>query len=156
MIPAPANWSGPARLIATSTKSAEIIKHASNAFLATKISFINAVSNICEAVGADVKEVCEGIGSDSRIGSRFLNPGIGYGGSCFPKDLKAFRHVARENGYDFNLLSAVIAINEEQRLAFFVKFVPRSGPSRVRNSLFLVWRLRAAQMTSGNLLRLKS
>jgi len=120
-VPAPAGWSAPARLIATSTKSAEIIKHASNAFLATKISFINAVANICEAVGADVKEVCQGIGSDSRIGSRFLNPGVGYGGSCFPKDLKAFRHVARENGYDFNLLSAVIAINDEQRTRFLRK-----------------------------------
>ena len=72
-------------------------------------------------MGADVKEVCEGIGSDARIGSRFLNPGIGYGGSCFPKDLKAFRHVARENGYDFSLLSAVIAINEEQRARFLRK-----------------------------------
>ena len=120
-VPAPAKWSSPARLIATSTKSAEIIKHASNAFLATKISFINAVANICESVGADVKEVCEGIGSDSRIGNRFLNPGVGYGGSCFPKDLKAFRHVARENGYDFSLLSAVIAINDEQRARFLRK-----------------------------------
>ena len=120
-IVAPANWPGAARLIGTSTKSAEIIKHASNAFLATKISFINAVSNICESVGADVKEVCEGIGSDSRIGNRFLNPGIGYGGSCFPKDLKAFRHVARENGYEFSLLSSVIAINEEQRARFLRK-----------------------------------
>ena len=120
-MPAPAKWSSPAHLIATSTKSAEIIKHASNAFLATKISFINAVANICESVGADVKEVCEGIGSDSRIGNRFLNPGVGYGGSCFPKDLKAFRHVARENGYDFSLLSAVIAINDEQRARFLRK-----------------------------------
>jgi UDPglucose 6-dehydrogenase len=68
-----------------------------------------------------VKEVCEGIGSDSRIGNRFLNPGVGYGGSCFPKDLKAFRHVARENGYDFSLLSAVIAINDEQRARFLRK-----------------------------------
>jgi UDPglucose 6-dehydrogenase len=68
-----------------------------------------------------VKEVCEGIGSDARIGNRFLNPGVGYGGSCFPKDLKAFRHVARENGYDFNLLSEVIAINEEQRARFLRK-----------------------------------
>src|SRR5246127_1856861 len=121
VIPVPARWSPPARLIVTSTKSAEIIKHASNAFLATKISFINAVANICESVGADVKEVCEGIGSDSRIGKRFLNPGVGYGGSCFPKDLKAFRHVARENGYDFSLLSAVIAINDEQRARFLRK-----------------------------------
>ena len=75
----------PARLISTSVRSAELIKHASNAFLAMKISFINAVANVCEGVDADVREVCEGIGSDSRIGHRFLNPGIGYGGSCFPK-----------------------------------------------------------------------
>jgi len=120
-VPAPKNWPGAARIIATTTKSAEIIKHASNAFLATKISFINAVANICESVGADVKEVCEGIGSDSRIGNRFLSPGVGYGGSCFPKDLKAFRHVARENGYDFTLLSSVISINEEQRARFLRK-----------------------------------
>ncbi|MGZ4788590.1 MAG: UDP-glucose dehydrogenase family protein [Terriglobales bacterium] len=111
----------PPCIIVTSTKSAELIKHASNAFLATKISFINAVANICEAVGADIKEVCDGIGTDSRIGRRFLNPGIGYGGSCFPKDLKAFSSVARETGYDFRLLQEVMNINAEQRSRFLRK-----------------------------------
>jgi UDPglucose 6-dehydrogenase len=108
----------PARLILTSVKSAELIKHASNAFLAMKISFINAVSTICEGVGADIREVCEGIGSDSRIGPRFLNPGIGYGGSCFPKDVLAFRAVAHDVGYDFKLLTAVMEINVEQKRRF--------------------------------------
>ena len=111
----------PAPIIVTSAKSAELIKHASNAFLATKISFINAVANICEAVGADIKEVCDGIGTDSRIGRRFLNPGVGYGGSCFPKDLKAFSSVARETGYDFRLLQEVMSINAEQRSRFLRK-----------------------------------
>ena len=109
------------RLIITSSKSAEMIKHASNAFLAMKISFINAVASICEAVGANVEQVRDGIGTDSRIGPRFMNPGIGYGGSCFPKDLMAFRAVAKENGYDFRLLEEVIRINEEQRHRFMRK-----------------------------------
>jgi UDPglucose 6-dehydrogenase len=121
LIPQPKNVSIPPKLIVTTTKSAELIKHASNAFLATKISFINAVANICEAVGADIREVCEGIGSDSRIGRRFLNPGIGYGGSCFPKDLKAFQSVARECGYDFGLLEQVTHINREQQQRFIRK-----------------------------------
>jgi len=111
----------PPRLIITTAQSAEMIKHASNAFLAMKISFINAVASICEAVGANVQEVCDGIGADSRIGPRFLNPGIGYGGSCFPKDLLAFRAVAKEGGYDFRLLEEVIRINEEQRRRFLKK-----------------------------------
>jgi UDPglucose 6-dehydrogenase len=105
----------------TSTKSAELIKHASNAFLAMKISFINAVASVCESVGANVQQVCQGIGSDSRIGPRFLNPGIGYGGSCFPKDLMAFRAVARECGYEFRLLDEVMRINEDQRHRFLRK-----------------------------------
>jgi nucleotide sugar dehydrogenase len=120
-IPAPESAKFPPRLIITSTKSAELIKHASNAFLAMKISFINAVASICESVGANVEQVREGIGTDSRIGPRFLNPGIGYGGSCFPKDLMAFRAVAKENGYDFRLLEEVIRINEEQRHRFMRK-----------------------------------
>jgi UDPglucose 6-dehydrogenase len=120
-IPRPDRAQIPPPLIATSAKSAELIKHASNAFLAMKISFINAVASICESVGANVQQVCQGIGSDSRIGSRFLNPGIGYGGSCFPKDLMAFRSVARECGYDFRLLDEVIRINEEQRQLFIRK-----------------------------------
>ena len=95
----------PPTLLLTSTKSAEIIKHASNAFLALKISFINAVSNLCEAANADVEQVARGIGMDSRIGPRFLRPGIGYGGSCFPKDVAAFRCVAEQLGVDFALLA---------------------------------------------------
>ena len=86
-----------------------------------KISFVNAVACVCEAVGADVEQVCEGIGSDSRIGRRFLYPGVGYGGSCFPKDLLAFRSVARENGYQFGLLDETVRVNEEQRNRFLRK-----------------------------------
>jgi UDPglucose 6-dehydrogenase len=110
-----------AELILTSTKSAELIKHASNAFLATKISFINAVASVCEKVGADVAEVVRGMGADTRIGPRFLNPGIGYGGSCFPKDLKALRGFAKEFGYEFRLLDEVISINENQWCQFLKK-----------------------------------
>src|SRR5437868_2177698 len=117
-IPRPDRAQIPPPLIVTSAKSAELIKHASNAFLAMKISFINAVASICESVGANVQQVCRGIGTDSRIGPRFLNPGVGYGGSCFPKDLMAFRAVARECGYEFRLLDEVMRINEEQRKRF--------------------------------------
>jgi UDPglucose 6-dehydrogenase len=120
-IPGPDNTSVPPSVIVTSAKSAELIKHASNAFLAMKISFVNAVASICEAVGADVQQVCRGMGSDSRIGAKFLNPSIGYGGSCFPKDLMAFRAVARECAYDFRLLDEVIRINEDQRKRFLQK-----------------------------------
>jgi UDPglucose 6-dehydrogenase len=133
-IPAPDRVQVPPPLIVTSTKSAELIKHASNAFLAMKISFINAVASMCESVGANVQQVCKGIGTDSRIGPRFLNPGIGYGGSCFPKDLMAFRSVARECGYDFRLLDEVMRINEEQRQRFLRK---------VRNAL---WTLRGKRL----------
>ena len=119
--PEAAKDKAPPRLIITSSKSAELIKHASNAFLAMKISFINAVASICESVGANVQQVCDGIGTDSRIGPRFMNPGIGYGGSCFPKDLMAFRAVAKENGYDFRLLEEVCRINEDQRHRFLRK-----------------------------------
>jgi UDPglucose 6-dehydrogenase len=120
-IPQPDRTSVPPPLLVTSSKSAELIKHASNSFLAMKISFINAVASICESVGADVNQVCQGVGADSRIGRRFLNPGIGYGGSCFPKDVLAFRAVARECGYDFRLLDEVMHINEEQRTRFLRK-----------------------------------
>jgi UDPglucose 6-dehydrogenase len=120
-IPQPDRTSIPAPIIVTTSKSAELIKHASNAFLAMKISFINAVASLCESVGANVTQVCHGIGTDSRIGPRFLNPGIGYGGSCFPKDVMAFRAVARECGYDFGLLDEVMRINEDQRARFLRK-----------------------------------
>jgi UDPglucose 6-dehydrogenase len=133
-IPRPDRAQIPPPLIVTSAKSAELIKHASNAFLALKISFINAVASICESVGANVQQVCQGIGTDSRIGPRFLNPGVGYGGSCFPKDLMAFRAVARESGYDFRLLDEVMRINEEQRHRFVRK---------VRSAL---WTLRGKEL----------
>jgi UDPglucose 6-dehydrogenase len=120
-IPAPESARIPTQVITASIKSAELIKHASNAFLAMKISFANAVANICEAIGADLSEVCSGIGADSRIGPRFLQPGIGFGGSCFPKDLLAFRAIAQEYGYDFRMLDEVMRINEEQRQRFVRK-----------------------------------
>ncbi|HXE07225.1 MAG TPA: UDP-glucose/GDP-mannose dehydrogenase family protein [Acidobacteriaceae bacterium] len=111
----------PPPLLNTSTKSAEIIKHASNAFLAMKISFINAVSNLCETAGADIEQVARGIGLDSRIGPKFLRPGIGYGGSCFPKDVAAFRSVAEQMGIEFSLLSEVEKINAQQKKRFLAK-----------------------------------
>jgi UDPglucose 6-dehydrogenase len=120
-VPGPRSASFPLPMLETSTKAAELIKHASNAFLAMKISFINAVANVCEAVGTDVEEVARGMGLDSRIGPRFLNAGIGYGGSCFPKDVAAFRYVAEQMGVDFSLLSEVEKINQDQRQRFFQK-----------------------------------
>jgi UDPglucose 6-dehydrogenase len=120
-IPIPDAAPRPAPMIVTHTRSAEMIKHASNAFLAMKISFINAVANLCESAGADIQEVCEGVGSDQRIGNKFLKPGIGYGGSCFPKDLTALHSAAREYGCGFHLLEEVMRINEDQRKFFLRK-----------------------------------
>lgn len=117
----PENGKCPTRMIATTIESAEIIKHASNAFLAMKISFINAISAVCEQAGADVEDVARGMGTDSRIGPRFLRAGIGYGGSCFPKDLAAFRSVAEELGIDLDLLAEVERINVDQRQRFLEK-----------------------------------
>ena len=111
----------PPPLLNTSTKSSEIIKHASNAFLALKISFINAVANLCEATDANVEQVARGMGLDKRIGARFLRPGIGYGGSCFPKDVAAFRSVADQLGIDFSLLNEVEKINWRQKARFLGK-----------------------------------
>ena len=102
-------------ILATDVKSAELIKHASNSFLATKISFINAVSRLCEKVGADVTDVAKGMGLDKRIGPSFLRPGIGFGGFCFPKDLEAFYWICNKKGYDFKLLQEVQAINKDQK-----------------------------------------
>ena len=98
----------------TDPASAETIKYASNAFLATKISFVNAIAAVCEAVGADVNDVVLGMGYDKRIGHEFLRPGPGWGGSCFPKDSRALVRIAEDAGYDFDLLKGVIAVNEEQ------------------------------------------
>ncbi|MFH1594019.1 MAG: UDP-glucose/GDP-mannose dehydrogenase family protein [Candidatus Omnitrophota bacterium] len=104
-----------APVVVTDIKSAEIIKHASNSFLASKISFINAVSTICEKAGADIKQVAEGIGLDRRIGRHFLDAGVGFGGSCFPKDISAFIYIAKKIGYDFTFLKEVAKINEDQK-----------------------------------------
>jgi len=104
-----------APVVRTNVKTAELIKHASNSFLALKISYINAISNICEKTGADVLKVAEGMGYDKRIGKDFLNAGVGYGGYCLPKDISAFIKMAEEIGYDFELLKAVQRVNDYQR-----------------------------------------
>jgi UDPglucose 6-dehydrogenase len=104
-----------APLVRTDVQSAEMIKLASNAFLATKISFVNEIANVCEETGADVSEVARGMGLDTRIGSSFLRAGIGYGGSCFPKDVSALKQLAGNSGYHFQLLNAVIEVNELQK-----------------------------------------
>jgi UDPglucose 6-dehydrogenase len=107
--------------VSTDLVSAEMIKYAANAFLATKISFINEVSNLCELVGADVTEVAYGIGLDERIGARFLSAGIGWGGSCLPKDIAALRAVAREYEHEVPLLDATVEVNERQRKRVIIK-----------------------------------
>ena len=104
-----------ARKLVTNRETSELVKYAANAFLATKISFINEIANYCERVGADVDEVAKGIGLDKRINPYFLNAGIGYGGSCFPKDVKALKQHAGSNGYNFRLLKSVIEVNNQQR-----------------------------------------
>ena len=114
-------------IILTDAASAETIKYAANGFLAMKISFINAVAAMCEAVGADVAHVIEGIGSDSRIGRAFLKPGPGWGGSCFPKDSRALVAIAAEHGYDFSMMRGVIAVNDEQRQRMVRKIVSAVG-----------------------------
>ncbi|HEY9642337.1 MAG TPA: UDP-glucose/GDP-mannose dehydrogenase family protein, partial [Coleofasciculaceae cyanobacterium] len=103
-------------VVVTDLSSAEMVKYASNAFLATKISFINEIANICDRVGADVTQVARGIGLDSRIGNKFLQAGIGWGGSCFPKDLAALIHTAEDYGYEAQLLKASVSINQRQRM----------------------------------------
>jgi UDPglucose 6-dehydrogenase len=120
-LPGICNAANPAKLLVTSAQSAEIIKHASNAFLALKISFINAVSNLAEAVDADIEEIAAGIGLDSRIGPKFFRAGLGYGGSCFPKDVAAFHWVAQQQGVDFQLLQEVRKINDTQQDIFYNK-----------------------------------
>jgi len=119
-----------APVLTTDVASAEMIKLASNAFLATKISFINEIANVCERVGADVEEVARGMGMDARIGSSFLRPGIGYGGSCFPKDVTALKQLAGNTGYSFQLLASVIEVNELQKRRVIGKLKDRLGPLR--------------------------
>jgi UDPglucose 6-dehydrogenase len=152
-----------APLIRTDIRSAEMVKLASNAFLATKISFINEIANVCEETGADVTEVARGMGLDDRIGSKFLQAGIGFGGSCFPKDVQALKQLAGNTGYHFQLLTAVIEVNELQKRRVMSKlqkhlgslvdrevallglaFKPNTDDMREASSLVLSARLNAA------------
>lgn len=126
-------------IIFTDIKTAEMIKYASNAMLATRISFMNEISRLCEKVGADVKEVARGMGLDTRIGSRFLQAGAGYGGSCFPKDVKGFIDMAQSHGIDFKLLKAVDVVNEEQKKSLLPKVKELVGD--VRGKKIAVWGL---------------
>ncbi len=126
-------------IVVTDIKTAEIIKHASNAFLATKISFINMISDLCNKVGADVDEVAYAMGLDKRIGKEFLKAGIGYGGSCFPKDIKAFKRIGDEYKLDFSLLECVDRINAQRPLKFFEKV--KSALWSVRGKTLCAWGL---------------
>jgi UDPglucose 6-dehydrogenase len=128
------------RFISMDIRSAEMTKYAANAMLATKISFINEISNICEKVGADVNQVRNGIGSDSRIGYKFIYPGCGYGGSCFPKDVKALINISKENNYLPKLISAVEDVNFNQKKILFKKVVSQFGEN-LKNKKIAVWGL---------------
>ncbi|ADP34056.1 UDP-glucose 6-dehydrogenase TuaD [Bacillus atrophaeus] len=119
-------------IVKTNLESAEMIKYAANAFLATKISFINDIANICERVGADVSKVSDGVGLDSRIGRKFLKAGIGFGGSCFPKDTTALLQIAKSAGYPFKLIEAVIETNEKQRVHIVDKLLNVMGDLKGR------------------------
>jgi UDPglucose 6-dehydrogenase len=153
-------------LVRTDIASAEMVKLASNAFLATKISFINEIANVCEETGADVTEVAKGMGLDERIGPKFLNAGIGFGGSCFPKDVTALKQLAGNSGYHFQLLNSVIEVNELQKRRVIGKlekhlgtlvgkriallglaFKPNTDDMREASSLVLAARLQAAGAT---------
>ena len=123
------------RLIAMDVRSAEMTKYVANAMLATKISFMNEIANICELVGADVNKVRIGIGSDSRIGYSFIYPGSGYGGSCFPKDVKALKKTAEEHGYKALLISSVEDVNDNQKLVIAKKVINRFGEDLKGNLL---------------------
>jgi len=133
------------RMIVMDVRSAEMTKYAANAMLATKITFMNQMANLCELLGADVASVREGIGSDSRIGYDFLFPGVGYGGSCFPKDVKALVRTAEETGYDFLLLKSVEEANERQKLVLPRKILERFGNEATARALegkhFAIWGL---------------
>lgn len=128
------------RMIEMDVRSAEMTKYVANAMLATKISFMNEIANICELVDADVNQVRIGIGSDSRIGYSFIYPGSGYGGSCFPKDVKALKKIAEDQGYDAGLISSVEAVNDKQKLVIAEKIVKRFGED-LSGKVFALWGL---------------
>ncbi|MDP7555277.1 MAG: nucleotide sugar dehydrogenase, partial [Nitrospinota bacterium] len=128
-----------APFVITNVESAEMIKYASNAFLATKISFINEMANLCEKVGADIHVVAKGMGLDHRIGPKFLHPGPGFGGSCFPKDTLALAQVSNENNYRFELVETTIRVNERQKVLMLEKI--RKGIGNVKGKTIAVWGL---------------
>jgi UDPglucose 6-dehydrogenase len=128
------------RLIVMDVRSAELTKYAANAMLATRISFMNELANLAERLGADIEQVRKGIGSDSRIGYDFLYPGVGFGGSCFPKDVRALRHTARQCGMDLAILEAVHDVNERQKHVLVDKVVARFGAS-LAGRRFALWGL---------------
>ena len=128
------------RFISMDIRSAEMTKYAANAMLATKISFMNEIANICEKLGADANQVRIGIGSDQRIGYSFIYPGVGYGGSCFPKDVKALSKIAKENGYTAQLINSVEAVNDAQKLVIAQKIVKRLGDD-LTGFTFGIWGL---------------
>ena len=128
------------RIITMDIRSAEMTKYAANAMLATKISFMNEIANICEKVGADANQVRIGIGSDKRIGYNFIYPGAGYGGSCFPKDIKALTKIAKENDYNAKLITAVEEVNDAQKLVIAQKIVKRFGEN-LNGFVFGIWGL---------------
>ena len=131
------------RLIFTDIPSAEMIKYAANSMLATRISFMNDIANLCELVGADVNMVRKGIGADSRIGSKFLYPGCGYGGSCFPKDVKALIKTAEKNGYPMRVLEAVEEVNEKQKSVLFEKLL-KHFKGDIKGKQVAMWGLRSS------------
>jgi UDPglucose 6-dehydrogenase len=128
------------RFIGMDIRSAEMTKYAANAMLATKISFMNEIANICEHVGADINQVRNGIGSDSRIGYSFIYPGCGYGGSCFPKDIQALVKTAKDHGYQTRILNAVESVNIDQKKALSTKVIKRFGEN-LKDKIFAVWGL---------------
>jgi UDPglucose 6-dehydrogenase len=127
-------------IVTMDESSAEMTKYAANSMLATRISFMNEVANMCDLTGADVESVRAGIGADHRIGKYFLHPGIGYGGSCFPKDVKALRQTAQENGYDFKVLDAVETVNQAQRLRMVEK-ISKHYSGKLQGKTFALWGL---------------
>jgi UDPglucose 6-dehydrogenase len=126
-------------IVLTDLKSAEMVKYASNAFLATKISYINEIANLCDKVGADIADVVKGMSLDPRIGGQFFSPGIGFGGSCFPKDVSALVHIGRRNGCPFRILPGVLAVNDHQRMSFLKKVKKTVGAMKGRT--MAVWGL---------------
>ncbi len=121
-------------------RSSELTKYAANSFLATKITFMNEIANLCELVGADVDAVRRGIGSDERIGKRFLFPGVGYGGSCFPKDVQALAQSAKENSYDFKILESVMDVNNTQK-TLMVEKMRKYFKGNLRGKKIAIWGL---------------